>query len=181
MRDTLADRNHVLADIGYVLADIRYILLRTSAISLANAERVEASSLRISPISVRNPWRSCSTPAKWPITSDTSRNSAYKPSFKIDTMASSARAAVRPRSSNSSDPRALDVHVIVNHHKWPSLLNRHHGRGQRGGGIQEPSLSPATPAKMSATQRRRSPVAGSPSTAMPQITPPAAPMPVQTA
>ena len=43
------------------------------------------------------------------------------------------------------------------------------------------SLSPMTPARMSTMQRTRSGAAESPSTAMPTMAVPAAPMPVQTA
>ena len=48
-------------------------------------------------------------------------------------------------------------------------------------GAHAPSFSPATPARISTTQKMRATPAGSPSIAMPHIRPPAAPMPVQMA
>ena len=83
------------------------------------------------------------------------------------------RARAAPRSIRATARPALDLHGR-RHDAAPAP-----GRGRRP--PQLASLSPATPARIRVRQRMRAAVAGSPSTAMPQIAAPAAPMPVQTA
>jgi alpha-glucosidase len=88
------------------------------------------------------------------------------------------RARTAPRRFGAWAGAALD---LPGRRRRPSAPRRRRRDRRARRGCQFASLSPATPPRISARQKMRAAVAGSPSTAMPQMAAPPAPMPVHTA